>query len=49
VWSGIDAVLDGNPADVYGDALARVLAGPPKSAFVADGSAVTVFAPDRIR
>lgn len=49
VWSATDALLDGNPADVYGDAFARVLAGAPRSAFVADGSPVTVFAPVRIR
>jgi uncharacterized protein YqjF (DUF2071 family) len=49
VWSAVEASLDGTPADVYGDAFARVLAGPPRSAFVADGSPVTVFVPARIR
>jgi len=34
---------------VYGDAFAEVLAGPLISAFVADGSAITVYAPRRIR
>ena len=49
VWTATDARLDGDLARVYGDAFARVLAGPPRSAFVADGSPVVVFAPSRIR
>jgi uncharacterized protein YqjF (DUF2071 family) len=49
VWSAHDARIDGNVAPVYGPMFARVLAGPPRSAFVADGSPVTVFAPRRIR
>jgi uncharacterized protein len=49
VWSAIDARLDGNLHDVYGPEVAQALSGPPRSAFVADGSPVTVFAPRRIR
>jgi len=49
VWSATDARLDGNLHDVYGPEFARVLSSPPRSAFVADGSPVTVFAPRRIR
>jgi uncharacterized protein YqjF (DUF2071 family) len=49
VWSAADARIDGDLSAVYGDAFARVLAGPPRSAFVADGSPVAVFAPVRIR
>jgi len=49
VWTATDARLDGDLARVYGDAFAGVLRGPPKSAFVADGSPVVVFAPNRIR
>jgi uncharacterized protein YqjF (DUF2071 family) len=49
VWGAAHARLDGNLSQVYGDRFARVLSGPPRSAFVADGSAVTVFAPERIR
>jgi uncharacterized protein YqjF (DUF2071 family) len=49
VWSATEARLDGDTAAVYGDAFAQALRGPPRSAFVADGSPVTVFAPDRIR
>lgn len=44
-----DARVDGDVGPVYGPAFAEVLAAPPRSAFVADGSAVTVFAPARIR
>ena len=49
VWTATDARLDGDTAAVYGDAFARLLTGPPRSAFVAAGSAVTVFRPTRIR
>jgi uncharacterized protein YqjF (DUF2071 family) len=49
VWTATDVRLAGDFSRVYGDAFARVLAGRPRSAFVADGSAVTVFAPSRIR
>ena len=49
VWSATEARTDGNLGQVYGDAFAQVLAGPPRSAFVADGSPVTVFVPTRIR
>jgi uncharacterized protein len=49
VWSATDARLDGDPDSVYGPDFARALSGPPTSAFVADGSPVTVFAPTRIR
>jgi uncharacterized protein len=49
VWSATDARLDGNLHDVYGPEFAHALSGPPRSAFVADGSPVTVFAPRRIR
>jgi uncharacterized protein YqjF (DUF2071 family) len=49
VWNADDPVLEGDLAAAYGEAFARVLVGPPVSAFVADGSPVTVFAPRRIR
>ena len=49
VWDATDARLDGNLGAVYGEAFARALAGASRSAFVADGSAVTVYAPSRIR
>jgi hypothetical protein len=49
VWTATDARLAGDLERVYGAAFARALAGAPTSAFVADGSEVTVFAPTRIR
>lgn len=49
VWNAADARIDGDVVPVYGPMFARVLSGPPRSAFVADGSPVTVFAPRRIR
>ena len=49
VWTATDVRLEGDLARVYGDAFAGALAGSPRSAFVADGSPVTVFAPNRIR
>ena len=49
VWTATDARLEGDLARDYGDAFARVLAGPPRSAFVADGSPVVVYSPTRIR
>jgi uncharacterized protein len=48
VWSVDDVQLDGDMATVYGGELARVLASPPSSAFLADGSAVTVGRPVRL-
>jgi uncharacterized protein YqjF (DUF2071 family) len=49
VWTATETRLDGDLSAVYGEAFARILGGRPRSAFVADGSAVTVFAPARIR
>jgi hypothetical protein len=49
VWSAVDARLDGNVETVYGAEFAQVLRSPVRSAFVADGSPVTVFVPTRIR
>jgi len=49
VWTATDAGLDGDLGQVYDGAFARMLAGPPRSAFVADGSRVVVYAPTRIR
>ena len=49
VWDATEARLDGDLSAVYGDEFAGALAGRPRSAFVADGSPVTVYAPTRIR
>jgi uncharacterized protein YqjF (DUF2071 family) len=48
VWRATTATLEGSVANVFGDAFAAVLAREPDSAFVADGSAVTVYSPTRI-
>lgn len=43
VWSCRDATFAGEPGDLYGEAFARVLRDPPQSAFLAEGSPVSVF------
>ena len=49
VWTAFDVRLDGNLSETYGPTFAAALAGPPRSAFVADGSPVIVYRPTRIR
>jgi uncharacterized protein YqjF (DUF2071 family) len=44
VWSA-NASVDGEMTAFYGPSVAAILRTPPCSAFIADGSAVTVFAP----
>jgi hypothetical protein len=44
----VDATLSGDFAATYGEAFASVLAARPRSAFVADGSAITVYRPRRL-
>lgn len=48
VWAAIDPALSADVPRLYGSSFARPLAAPPVSAFVAEGSAVTVFRPRRI-
>ena len=48
VWSECDAKFDGDGTELYGPELASVLAGAPASAFLAEGSAVTVFRGQKI-
>ena len=48
VWDAADPSLDADVAGLYGAAFAGPLAGAPSSAFVAEGSAVTVYAPRRL-
>ncbi len=48
VWDVEPPVIAGNLASVYGTALAAILRERPASAFLADGSAVTVHAPQRL-
>ncbi len=43
VWRASQAELDCDVAALYGPEFAPYLAGPPSSAFLADGSAVTVY------
>jgi uncharacterized protein YqjF (DUF2071 family) len=49
VWQVRNAQLDGDVAAIYGAELALALRGAPESAFLADGSQVRVFAPERVR
>lgn len=48
VWPALDATLGGDFARTYGPAFASALAARPRSAFVADGSPVTVHRPRRL-
>lgn len=45
VWQLRRAALEGDPSAAFDERFASVLAGRPHSAFLADGSAVTVYAP----
>jgi len=42
-WTALEAHLEGDTARLYGERFAQCLNGPPASAFLADGSAVSVF------
>ena len=48
VWDGREPALVANVPELYGSRFDAALAGPPRSAHVAEGSAVTVFRPRRI-
>jgi hypothetical protein len=48
VWPAESPELDVDVAGLYGHAFTRALAGPPTSAFVAEGSPVTVYRPRRL-
>lgn len=48
VWRGRDARFEGNVEDLYGHDLAQALTRRPSSAFLAEGSAVTVYHGSRI-
>ena len=48
VWHATTATIEGIPGDVFGNEFGTVLTRAPDSAFVADGSAVTVSSPSRI-
>jgi hypothetical protein len=48
VWQAQGARLEGELASLYGADVAAALASGPDSAFLANGSAVTIFAPQRL-
>ncbi len=48
VATAAEASLDVDVAALYGPAFADALAGPPASAFLADGSPITVYRPTRL-
>jgi uncharacterized protein len=48
VWSSRDATFEGEMEELYGRDLAQILTQPPSSAFLAEGSAVTVYRGSRI-
>lgn len=49
VWAAIEPSLDADVPRLYGSSFARALSAAPVSAFIAEGSPVTVFRPRRIR
>jgi uncharacterized protein YqjF (DUF2071 family) len=48
VWDATNAALDADVPRLYGSSFARALAARPKSAFIAEGSEITVYRPRRI-
>jgi uncharacterized protein YqjF (DUF2071 family) len=48
VWSGRGPRFEGDVTELYGRDLAATLTGPPSSAFLAEGSEVTVFRGQKI-
>jgi uncharacterized protein YqjF (DUF2071 family) len=48
VWNALEAAFEGDAADLYGETLAQVLRTPPSSAFLAEGSEVTVSSGHRV-
>ena len=48
VWPAANASFDGDGRALYGDSFGRALARQPDSAFIADGSPVSVFAGKKI-
>jgi len=48
VWAATESSLDADVPRLYGSSFARALAASPVSAFIAEGSAVTVFRPRRL-
>jgi uncharacterized protein YqjF (DUF2071 family) len=48
MWQVHDPVLETDIERLYGRQFANVLSGPPSSAFLAEGSAITVYQPRRL-
>ncbi len=48
VWAAVDPSLDADVPRLYGSSFARPLAATPALAFIAEGSAVTVYRPRRL-
>jgi uncharacterized protein YqjF (DUF2071 family) len=48
VWAATDAALDADVPRLYGPSFTRALAARPVSAFIAEGSEITVYRPRRI-
>ena len=48
IWQVTNPVLDGDVAALYGEEFGRILRQPPDSAFLAEGSEISVFAPRRL-
>lgn len=48
VWAASDATLDADVPRLYGSSFARALAARPVSAFIAEGSEITVYRPRRV-
>ena len=48
VWPAVDARLSCDVAELYGEQFVASLSGSPRSAFVADGSSVSVYRGERI-
>ena len=48
IWRASNAAFEGDGAALYGSDFGSVLSWPPRSAFIADGSAVLVYAARRI-
>ena len=49
VWAAAESSLDADVPRLYGSSFARALSVAPASAFIAEGSPVTVYRPRRIR
>jgi uncharacterized protein len=48
IWHASNAAFEGNGATLYGSHVGSILSRPPRSAFIANGSAVLVYAARRI-